>query len=145
MHLSTFAIDGSDSAPRQGAGLVRYADLPLLAVALAVFIAAELPLLGFAAAAVTWIAQRAVLHTATRRTQAALAAGDRRTAFRTTAVSTLGRVWLVCTAVLLVGLFASREDGLAAAVLVAALFTAQFAGNALFHLLSPDRKAAESR
>ncbi len=37
--------------------------------------------------------------------------------------STLGRVWLVALAVLLVGLLGDREDGLAAAVLTAVLVT----------------------
>jgi F0F1-type ATP synthase, subunit a len=91
--------------------MVRYADLPLLVIALGVFIAADLPALGFAVAAAAWIAQRAISAYAERRTKAALAAGDRRTAFRTTAVSTLGRVWLVSASVLLVGLLADREDG----------------------------------
>ena len=119
--------------------MVRYADLPLLVIALGVFIAADLPALGFAVAAVAWIAQRAISVYAERRTKAALAAGDRRTAFRTTAVSTLGRVWLVSAAVLLVGLLADREDGLAAA-----LFTAQFGGTALSHLKSSDEDGKDA-
>jgi hypothetical protein len=40
------------------------------------------------------------------------------------AATTLSRVWLVALAVLLVGVLADREDGLAAAVLSAALVTA---------------------
>ena len=39
------------------------------------------------------------------------------------AISGLGRVWMVTIAALLVGLFAEREDGLAAALLLTALFT----------------------
>lgn len=135
--MSTLALGGS-SAPRaaRGGGLVRYADLALLAAALPVFIAADFPGLGFAVAAGAWLAQRAILLIAERRTAAALAAGDRRTAFRTTAVSTLGRVWLVSASVLLVGLIADREDGLAAALLAAALFTAQLGGLALSRLFA---------
>ncbi|HEY8467874.1 MAG TPA: hypothetical protein VIL04_13845 [Solirubrobacterales bacterium] len=124
--------------------MVRYADLPLLVIALGVFIAADLPALGFAVAAAAWIAQRAISAYAERRTKAALAAGDRRTAFRTTAVSTLGRVWLVSASVLLVGLLADREDGLAAAILAAALFTAQFGGAALSHLMSSDEDGKDT-
>lgn len=124
--------------------MVRYADLPLLAIALGVFIAAGLPALGFAVAAVAWITQRVISVLAERRTTAALAAGDRRTAFRTTAVSTLGRVWLVSASVLLVGLLADREDGLAAAILAAALFTAQFGGAALSHLMSSDEDGKDA-
>jgi hypothetical protein len=52
------------------------------------------------------------------------------------AATTLGRVWLMATAVLLVGLLAEREAGLAAAVLVLALFTITFAAQGLAHLFS---------
>lgn len=108
-----------------------HADLILLAVALPLFVVAELPMLGYAVAAVAWIVQRLAMAYAERRTAASLAAGNRRDAFRTTAVSTLGRVWLVSFAVLLVGLLADRADGLAAAILVAALFTVLFGSLAL--------------
>ena len=47
--------------------------------------------------------------------------------------STLGRVWLMATAVLLVGV-AERESGLAAAILLLALFTISFAAQGLVHL-----------
>lgn len=124
--------------------MVRYADLPLLVIALGVFIAAGLPALGFVVAASVWIAQRVIGVVAERRTTAALVAGNRRAAFRTTAVSTLGRVWLVSASVLLVGLLADREDGLAAAILAAALFTAQFGGNALSHLMSSDEDGKDA-
>ena len=110
--------------PRTGAAaILRYLDLVLLAVALPVFIAADWPMLGYAVAAGAWIAQRLALGYANARIAKSLAAGDRRDAFRTTAISTMGRVWLVSVAVLLVGLTADREDGLAAALLVTALFT----------------------
>lgn len=121
--MSTLALDASE---RQGAGasaILRYLDLVLLALALPVFIAADWPLLGYAVAAGAWLAQRLVLAYTDKRTARSLAAGDRRDAFKTTAVSTMGRVWLVSVAVLLVGLLADREDGLAAALLVTALFT----------------------
>ncbi len=121
---------GSGSSSSLGL-VLRNLDLVLLAAALPVFVVADLPLLGYAVAALAWIAQRLALAYAQKRTARSLAAGDRRDAFRTTAVSTLGRVWLVSFAVLLVGLLADRADGLAAAVLVTALFTVMFATMAL--------------
>ncbi len=48
-------------------------------------------------------------------------------------MTTLGRVWLMATAVLVVGLV-EREAGLAAAVLVAALFTVSLAAQAIAHV-----------
>ena len=130
--MSTLAIGGSRATEQAApAGALRYADLALLAVALPVFVAADWPLLGYLVGAVAWVVQRLSMAYADRRTTASLARGDRRDAFRTTAVSTLGRVWLVSFAVLMVGLLADRSDGLAAALVVAALFTVQLAALAL--------------
>lgn len=129
------AQPGSGEEPadsgRAGAAILRYLDLVLLALALPVFIAADWPMLGYAVAAGAWIAQRFALAYANGRIAQSLAAGNRRDAFRTKAVSSMGRVWLVSVAVLLVGLLADREDGLAAALLATALFTINLLSQAL--------------
>lgn len=135
--MSTLALNGSESTARTGS-LLRFADLALLAVALPVFVLADLPLLGYAVAAVVWLVQRAVQAWAAQRVVRELAAGERRAAIGVTAGSTLGRVWLVTAAVLAVGLIAGREDGLAAAVLSAALFTVYLAGEGLAHAFAPE-------
>ena len=119
--------------------MIRYADLALLALALPVFLLADLPMLGYAVVAVAWLIQRTVLFVAERHVAASLAAGDRRTAVGVTAASTLGRAWFVALCVLLVGLLGDREDGLAGAVLAAALFTAQLGGIALSRTLGGGR------
>ncbi|MCD6014909.1 MAG: hypothetical protein K0R88_993 [Solirubrobacterales bacterium] len=103
---------------------------------------ADLPLLGYAAAAAAWLAQHAILAFAERRAAAALARGDRRTALGLVGASTLGRVWLVALAILLVGLLGEREDGLAAAVLTLALVTVHLGSLALTKLLHPERADA---
>jgi hypothetical protein len=115
--------------------LIRYADLALLVLALPVFLMAGLPMLGYAVVAVAWLIQRAVLHAAERRVATSLAAGERRAAMGVKAASTLGRAWFLAACVLLVGLLGDREDGLAAAVLAAVLFTAQLGGIALSRML----------
>ncbi len=112
---------------------LKYVDLLLLAAALAVFVVAEFPLLGYAVGAAVWLAQRLVQLVATKRANAELQAGNRQKAMGIVAATTLGRVWLMATAVLLVGL-AEREAGLAAALLVLALFTVSFAAQGLAHL-----------
>ena len=145
--MSTLALSGSEMSPdgaQRGSGeavaeparaeapaILRYLDLALLALALPVFLVADWPMLGYAVAAGAWIAQRLVMAFASTRVARSLAAGNRRDAFRTTALSGLGRVWLVSVAALLVGLLAEREDGLAAALLLTALFTLQLAISAL--------------
>jgi hypothetical protein len=112
----------------------KYVDLIALVVALGIFLLGGFPLLGYAVAAAVWLAQRGLQTLANRRMKEHLAAGNRQKAMGIVAGTTLGRVWLMATAVLLVGL-AERESGLAAAVLLAALFTISFAAQGLSHLL----------
>jgi hypothetical protein len=111
----------------------KYVDLLVLAAALAVFLLGGLPMLGYAVGAAAWLAQRGIQIIATRRANAELAAGNRQKAMGIVAATTLGRVWLMATAVLLVGL-SEREAGLTAAVLVLVLFTVSFAAQGLSHL-----------
>ena len=116
----------------------KYVDLFALAAALVVFALAGLPMAGFAAAAAAWLAQRGIQVLATRRANEAMANGNRQKAMGTVAATTLARVWLMATAVLLVGLAVEREAGLAAAVLVLCLFTISFAAQGIAHLLEPE-------
>jgi hypothetical protein len=115
----------------------KYVDLLVLAAALAVFLLGGLPMLGYVVGAAAWLAQRGIQMLATRRANAELAAGNRQKAMGIVAATTLGRVWLMTTAVLLVGL-TEREAGLSSAILVAALFTISFAAQGLAHLLEPE-------
>jgi hypothetical protein len=121
----------------------KYVDLLVLAASLAVFLLGELPMLGFAAGAAAWLVQRGIQVLAARRAQAELAAGRRQRAMATIAATTLGRVWLMATAVLVAGLV-EREAGLAAAVLVAALFTVSFAAQGIAHLFDEEPEAGKA-
>ena len=120
----------------------KHVDLLVLAAALAVFVLAGLPMIGYAAAAAVWLAQRGIQVLAARRAKAELAAGERQRAMGIVAATTLGRVWLIATVVLVTGLLAEREDGLAAALLLAVLFTVSFAAAGLAHLFEPEAKGA---
>jgi uncharacterized membrane protein YkgB len=111
----------------------KYVDLIALLVALAVFLLGGFPLLGYTVAAAVWLLQRGIQVLAQRRMKQELAAGNRQKAMGFVAGSTLGRVWLMATAVLLVGIV-ERESGLAAAILLLALFTISFAAQGLSHL-----------
>lgn len=111
----------------------KYVDLLVLAAALAVFLIGGLPMLGFAAGAGIWLVQRGIQVLAERRADKELAAGNRQRAMATVAVSTLGRVGLMATAVLLAGI-AEREAGLSSAILVLVLFTVSFAAQGIAHL-----------
>ena len=133
--MSTLALEPSSGADGgRSATLVRNADLVLLTLALAVFVLAELPLAGYLAAALGWVAQRAVQ----RLTEARLAqAAERKTALGLIGGSIVARLWIVTLAVLVVGLAVDDEAGLAAAVLAAALVTASLAGVAAARLAGP--------
>lgn len=113
----------------------KYVDPLVLAAALAVFLLGGFPLLGFAAAAVAWLAQRGVQMVAAQRVRSELGAGNRQRAMGVLAATTLGRVWLMATVVLLTGL-AERQAGLAAGVLLVVLFTVSFAAQGLSHLFA---------
>ena len=93
---------------------LRYLDIVILILALPVFLAADLPMLGYAAAAVAWLAQRAIQIVLTRK---AAAADDPRTVVGITAGSMIGRGWLVALTIFAAGM-ADNDAGLAAAVLV---------------------------
>jgi hypothetical protein len=120
----------------------KYVDLLVLAAALAVFLLGGLPMVGYAVAAAAWLAQRAIQIFAGRRAAAELAAGERQRAMGVVAMTTLGRVWLMATAVLLAGLLADREDGLAAALLLVVLFTVSLAAQGIGHLFEPQADKA---
>jgi hypothetical protein len=119
----------------------KHVDLLVLAAALAVFIVGGLPMLGYAIAAGAWLAQRGIQVVAGRRIANELAGGNRQRAMGALAATTLGRVWLMVTAALLAGL-AEREAGLAAAVLLAILFTVSFAAAGIAHLFEPEGQGA---
>ena len=137
--MSALAVDGSveTGQTRPAAIAVRYVDLFLLAIALPVFLAAGWPMLGYAVLAAVWIAQAGIEVYGHRRAAGELRAGNRRAAMGWFAATTLGRVWLVALAVLLVGLLGDREDGLAAAVLAAILFTVHFGARIVARAMTP--------
>ena len=115
----------------------KYVDLLALTAALAIFLLGGFSMLGYAVGAVVWLIQRGIQMLAARRAAAELAAGNRQRAMGIVAATTLGRVWLMAGAVLAVGL-TERQAGLAAAVLVAALFTISFIAQGLAHLFEPE-------
>ena len=102
--------------------LVRHFDLAVLAVALVIFLVADLPVLGYGAAAVAWLAQRAIRTLTMRRAEAA---SEPRTVAALVTASMIARAWLLALVVFGAGMV-EREAGLAGAVLVIVLFTAFF-------------------
>jgi membrane protein implicated in regulation of membrane protease activity len=102
--------------------ILRNLDLIALALAVPVWVIAQLPLLGWAAATFAWLASRALQSFAERR---ALQSGKRQVALGARAASLVGRLYLVGLTVLGAGVI-EREAGLTAGVLSVIVFTVSF-------------------
>lgn len=122
--MAAHAVATPEGSGQAGSSLalLRYLDLLVLALALPLFLIAELPLVGYAGAAFGWLLQRGISAFAERR---AADTGDRRAAMGVLAGTMVARLWIMGLSVLAVGLI-EREAGLAAALLAAALFTISF-------------------
>jgi hypothetical protein len=102
--------------------LLKNADIPVLAVALVIFLVTGLPMAGWLAGAGGWALQRIVNELAVRK---ANAAADVRTRVGLLAGSMILRGWIVAGLIAAVGI-GNHKAGLAAAVLFLAVFTLQF-------------------
>jgi hypothetical protein len=102
--------------------VMRNVDVPVLAVALVIFLVAGLPIVGWVTGAGAWAIQRAVSELAVRKANRAT---DPRTKVGLLAGSMIGRGWLVAGIIVAVGLGNNRA-GLSAAVLFLVVFTIQF-------------------
>ena len=105
--------------------LARNLDLIVLLLALAIFLAAGLPLIGWAGGAVAWVAQRLIRDWLQGR---AAASDDPRTVAGYMTGSMIGRGWMVGLGIFGVGMIDS-DAGLAAAVLFLAVFTIYFSAS----------------
>lgn len=98
---------------------VRYLDLIMLVMVLPIFLLAGLPMLGYGAGALAWVAQRSIQALTHRR---ASASTEPKVVVGITAASMIGRGYLVALTILGAGLI-ERKAGLAAAILFIVLFT----------------------
>ena len=144
--MSTLAVDGSSGVPGSSrtANVLRYLDLVLLAAALPVFIAADLPMSGYLVIASVWLVLYGIEIGANRAIAGAVERRDRRAAMGWLGATGLASAWVVTLAVLIVGLTAGKPAGLAAAVLALILFTVHLGTRVLLRLLSRD-EGAETR
>ena len=122
--MSTHALSTSEGGSTGlGLRLLRNLDLIVLGLALPVFVAAGLPLLGWGAATFAWLISKGIDLYAQRR---AAASGDRRVAMGARAATLIGRLYTVGLMVLAAGII-EREAGLTAGVLAVVVFTVYFA------------------
>ena len=121
--MSTHALRTADVP--MGLRLLRHLDLVVLALALAIFLATGLPILGWGVAAAAWLVQRAISIVLERK---AKASGEPRAVAGLMVGSMLSRGWLVALAIFGAGL-SERKAGLCAAVLFLLLFTIHLSTN----------------
>jgi hypothetical protein len=117
--LTTHAIDPTSDAPT-AVRVLRNLDLAVLALALPIFLAAGIPILGWVTGAGLYVGQRLLRAFAERKAQQA---DDPRTTVGLLAGSMIARGWIVAAAILVVGLTTDSETGLSTAVLFLATFT----------------------
>jgi hypothetical protein len=116
-----------DAGQRRAAGFpvfaIRYLDVFVAVIAAIVAIALGAPVLGCALGAGCWVLQRGVQAVdrrwarEMREPRAALAIG---------LFERFGRIWLLAGAIVVAGLAGSRQDGLAAAIIIFCAYTVRF-------------------
>jgi hypothetical protein len=116
------------------ANVLRYLDLALLAVALPVFLLADLPMAGYLAVAGIWLVMYGIEIASNRAIAGAVERRDRRAAMGWLGASSLASAWVVALAVLIVGLTAGKDAGLAAALLALILFTVHLGSRVLLRV-----------
>lgn len=125
--MSTVGSKTSDGAPDlpplRVPGWVRYLDFVVLALALPVFVLADLPIAGYLAGGGAWVIQRVAQLLMQRRAEAS---NDPRVVAGWTAGSMIARGWFCALAIFGIGIAEGDDAGLAAGVLVIALFTVYF-------------------
>lgn len=99
---------------------VRYLDVIVVVAAAPFVLLTGLPALGYLVGAAAWIATRVAALAVERR---AAASDNPKTVAGLTLFTGLGRAWALGLTILVVGLAGEREDGLTAAILIAAAFT----------------------
>lgn len=122
--------------------MLRNLDMLALLLALPVFILIGAPIAGYLAVGGAWLVGRIGMELADRRRRQALRDHNRNAALGVTAFATMGRVWLLAGAILLVGLLSEREAGLAAAVLALILVTFNLGAQFVGHVMHPEAEGS---
>ena len=117
--MSTHALETSE-----GLGLVRWLDLVVLALALPIFLAVGVPIVGLAFVAGVWLALRLLPAWLRRR---AAATEDPRRGTMVLAAGMMVRVWSLALTIFAAGAI-DREAGLGAALLSIVLVTVNLLG-----------------
>ena len=144
--LATETIPKVDEDAREGGPTgferaVRYLDLAVIALALPVFLLADLPLLGWIGAAVGWGGQRLIQAGLEKK---ASMTEDPKGFFRLLAGSLIGRSWFLVLVIFATGLI-ERSAGLYAALLALITFTTYLIVSVIFRPDPPKADTGDTR
>lgn len=112
---------------------LRYVDIALVLMSVPVALLLGAPALGVLLAAGAWTLTRIAAFAVERR---AKSRDDVREAIGLNVAAMIGRMWLLAGTILVAGLAGTREDGVAAALLLLAAFTTSFATTLLIRSLT---------
>lgn len=109
-----------------------YLDIVLVVVVAVPALALGAPALGYAVGAAAWIVQR-VASVELDRKLADIR--DMRRRLGLGVASAMARVWVLAATIMIVGLTATRADGLTAALVIFGAFSLNFARSAIAHMM----------
>ena len=139
MTATTVDADMGRPAPDApgAAGAIAYLDIALIVLAVPIVLLAGAPLLGFGIGVAAWLIQRFAAAAIDRY---ARAVENPRTGLVLAIGGLFIRLWFITLAVVLAASIGEREDGLTAAITLAALFSAYFMGMLAANAVGAERK-----
>ncbi len=108
-----------------------YLDIVLVVVVAVPALALGAPTLGYAVGAAAWIVQRLASVELDRRLAVV---PDMRRRLGLGVASAMARVWVLAATIMIVGVTATRADGLTAALVIFGAFSLNFARSAIAHM-----------
>ncbi len=119
----TILYQNALSSERVTAGVLKFIDVPIIAIAAIPAIALGAPALGYLVGAAAWLLQRA-LQQVDRRMTASVDDSLRRAGVRL--FEAFGRIWLLAGAIILAAVVGGRRDGLTATVVIFGAYSVAF-------------------
>ena len=130
----------SASAPlERGSVVLTYVDIVLVVVVAVPALALGAPTLGYVVGAAAWIVQRLASVELDRRLAVV---PDMRRRLGLGVASAMARVWVLAATIMIVGVTATRADGLTAALVIFGAFSLNFARSAIAHMTQSRRTTA---
>ena len=124
------SISAASASTERGSVALLYLDIVLVLLVAAPALAAGAPALGYIVGATAWIVLRIASDAVDKRLATER---DLRRRLGLGVASALARVWILACAIMIVGVTASRPDGLTAALVIFGAFSVYFVRKAVVH------------